>query len=305
MTMLSGSTAAGAVYDRGYRPYAGQRGGRSAARWAMVRLTVRRALGIRRSWRQKVLPWLLLALVTIPAMVNVGIRYATRDTAVTDLEIQFISYRDQVGISNLLLVFVAIVAPDVICPDRRNRMLPLIFARPLTGVDYVLAKVAALFAVLFAFSMVPQVVLFVGQMVVSKDGSLDYLSDNADILWKVPASVALVALFLAVVGAAASSVTDRRLVAGAGILGVALITGAVATIITGERQPWDDGNAAALINIFGVPLHIRDMIFLGHIDPGSSLGGVEGGGMMSLMIYVAVLAFSSSLLLLRYQEVKL
>ena len=49
----------GAVYDRGYRPYDGVRGGRGATRWALWRLTVRRALGLRRSWRQKVLPWSL------------------------------------------------------------------------------------------------------------------------------------------------------------------------------------------------------------------------------------------------------
>ena len=62
----------GAVYDRGYRPYEGSRGGRSAGRWALWRLTVRRAVGLRRSWRQKVLPWTLLGLVTIPAAVQPG-----------------------------------------------------------------------------------------------------------------------------------------------------------------------------------------------------------------------------------------
>jgi hypothetical protein len=38
----------GAVYDRGYRPYDGERGGRGAARAALFRASVRRALGIRR-----------------------------------------------------------------------------------------------------------------------------------------------------------------------------------------------------------------------------------------------------------------
>ena len=63
----------GAVYDRGYRPYEGERGGRGAARAALVRISVRRALGLRRSWRQKVLPWTLLAIATVPAIVNVGV----------------------------------------------------------------------------------------------------------------------------------------------------------------------------------------------------------------------------------------
>ena len=52
--------ATGAVYDRGYRPYDGPRGGRRAATLALFRASVRRALGLRRPWRQKVAPFLLL-----------------------------------------------------------------------------------------------------------------------------------------------------------------------------------------------------------------------------------------------------
>ena len=92
---------------------------------------MRRALGIRRSWRQKVAPFVLLGVVTIPAIVNVGIGYVTRDQLEDRIEI--ITYRDYVGVSSALLLFVALVAPDVMCPDRRQRVLPLMFARPLTG----------------------------------------------------------------------------------------------------------------------------------------------------------------------------
>ena len=83
-------------------------------------------------------------------------------------------------------MFVALTAPDIMCPDRRQRVLPLLFARPLTGVDYVIAKVGAMFAILFAFSFLPQVVLFVGQMLVSDDGALRYARDNAEVIWQVP-----------------------------------------------------------------------------------------------------------------------
>ena len=69
----------GAVYDRGYRPYDGPRGRRGAATFALYKASMRRALGIRRSWRQKVAPFTLLGIVTIPAIVNVGIGYVTRD----------------------------------------------------------------------------------------------------------------------------------------------------------------------------------------------------------------------------------
>src|SRR6266436_3152879 len=177
----------GAVYDRGYRPYDGPRGGRNAARLALYRASIRRALGLRRSWRQKVAPFVLLGIVTIPAVINVGIAYLTRNTP--GRQIEFITYRDYVGVSSALLVFVALTAPDIVCPDRRQRVLPLLFARPLTGADYVLAKVGALATILFAFSFLPQVLLFVGQALVS-DSTLDYVRSHADVTWKVGASCA-------------------------------------------------------------------------------------------------------------------
>ncbi len=60
-------------------PYDGPRGRRGAATFALYKASIRRALGLRRSWRQKVAPFVLLGVVTIPAIVNVGVGYVTRD----------------------------------------------------------------------------------------------------------------------------------------------------------------------------------------------------------------------------------
>jgi len=218
---VSTTDGRGAVYDRGYRPYVGPRGGRGAATQALYRASMRRALGLRRSWRQKFAPFVLLAIVTVPAIVNVGIGYVTRDSLVDRIEI--VSYREYVGVSSALLLFVAIVAPDVVCPDRRQRVLPLMFARPLTGADYVVAKVGAIATILLAFSLLPQVVLFVGNMLVS-DSALDYLTGHLDVLWKVPVSAFLLAIYYAVIGVAVASLTDRRIVAGACMIGIFLVT---------------------------------------------------------------------------------
>jgi len=98
-----GANAGGAVYDRGYRPYDGARGRRGAATLALYKASMRRALGIRRSWRQKVAPFVLLGVVTIPAIVNVGIGYVTRNRVIVD-RIDIITYRDYVGVSSALLL---------------------------------------------------------------------------------------------------------------------------------------------------------------------------------------------------------
>ena len=101
-----GPGSQGAVYDRGYRPYDGPRGRRRAATFALYKASMRRALGIRRSWRQKLAPFVLLGVVSVPAIVNVGIGYVTRDRVFDRIEI--ITYRQYVGVSSALLLFVAL-----------------------------------------------------------------------------------------------------------------------------------------------------------------------------------------------------
>jgi ABC-2 type transport system permease protein len=301
------SLPAGAVYDRGYRPYEGERGGRAAARAALIRLSIRRALGLRRSWRQKVLPWTLLGIATIPAVINVGVKYITRNTPAADIDL--ITFRDYVGVSTTLLLFIAATAPDLVCPDRRNRVLPLIFARPLTGDDYVLAKVGALAAILFGFGFLPQVVLFVGQMLVVEEGALDFLTDNAEVLWQVPVAVALFSLYWATLALALSATTTRRIVGGVALLATVFVSGVVSSILVAAgganmENLFEDGSLWGLLNVLEIPLRITDLVFLGHIDPASLLGGAEGGGLGVIAVYAAVVAGSVGYLLVRYRRVQ-
>ena len=300
---MSTPASTGAVYDRGYRPYEGPRGGRRAATAALYRTSLRRAIGLRRPWRQKVAPAALLAIAVIPAVINVGVGYLTRDTPAEGF--QFITYREYLGVSSALLLFVALVAPELLCPDRRQRVLPLIFARQLTGRDYALAKIGAIFTCVFAFSYLPQVVLYVGQMLVS-DGALDYLTDNTAVLWQVPLAAALLALFYAVLGVAVASLTGRRMVAGATLLGITLVSSTVAGILVGAvgEGPVDDGDPAALLNILALPLQVRDLVFLGHIHEDSALSGLNGGGAMALACYTAVVLTCIAVVLSRYRSVE-
>jgi ABC-2 type transport system permease protein len=295
------SGESGAVYDRGYRPYVGPRGRRGAATFALYKASMRRALGIRRSWRQKVAPFTLLGIVTIPAIVYVGIGYVTRDRFLAE-QFNIITYRDYVGVSAALLVFVALVAPDVMCPDRRQHVLPLMFARPITGVDYVVAKFGAIATILFAFSFLPQVVLFVGNMLVS-DSALDYFTGHLDVLWKVPVAVVLLAAYYAVIGLAISSLTDRRIVAGASVIGFFLVTSIASGILVGDVHV-NGGSPAALVNGIRLPLYLRDLVFLGHVDPASALNGVSNGGLLAVVEYVAVLLVGAAVLLRRYRWVE-
>lgn len=302
---MSTQAPAGAVYDRGYRPYDGPRGGRRPALAALYRASLRRAIGLRRPWRQKVAPAALLAIAVLPAVINVGVGYLTRDTPAEGFE--FITYREYVGVSSALLLFVALVAPDIICPDRRQRVLPLIFARPLIGRDYVLAKVGAIFTCVFAFSVLPQAVLYVGKMLVTKGGALSYFRHNTAVLWQVPVAAALLALFYAVLGVAVASLTGRRIVAGASLLGITLVSSSISAILirAGGDPRFDRGDhPAALLNILALPLRLRDLVFLGHIARDSPLSGVPGGGALAVACYAAVVAAGLAVVLSRYRSVE-
>jgi ABC-2 type transport system permease protein len=295
---MSGTAAGGAVYDRGYRPYDGARGGREAARWALVRTSIRRALGLRRSWQQKVAPFVLLGIATVPAIVNVGIGYVTRNSVADRIEI--ITYRDYVGVSTALLVFVALAAPDVMCPDRRQRVLPLIFARPLTGTDYVVAKLLAICGLVFAFSIIPQMVLYIGQTLVSDD-ALGYVTGHVDVLWKVPLAVALLSLYYGVIAVSIASLSSRRIVAGASIIGLFLVTSAISGALIGDWSEGEPGSYAGLFNLLALPLYLRDLVFLGQIDEGSPMNGLQYAAPLVIAIYVCVIVVGVVVLLRRYR----
>lgn len=327
----------GAVYDRGYRPFAGSLGGRSAARAAVYRASLRRAVGLRRSWRQKLFPWLLLAIASVPAVVWVGVAYITRDTPAE--AVQIITYREYLGVSTALLVFVAFAAPDVLCPDRRHHTLPLYFARPLTGTDYVVAKVGAIATLVFAFSFLPQVVLYVGQMLVS-DGAFAYLGDNLAVLWKVPVATAAFSTYFSLLGCAIASLTTRRIIAAAALLIILLgssgfaaglaeasdapartdgfqvevdeedLGGTPTTRPPGEAPPppWlgepaEPSSAWGALDLLDVPMHVRDLVFEGEVTE-PYLARVDGGGMLAVGVFVVVVGTSAGVLWSRYRWVE-
>ena len=65
-----------------------------------------------------------------------------------------------------------------------------------------------------------------------------------------------------------------------------------------------EGTLAALINVLAVPLYVRDLVFLGHIDPGSDLGGAANGGLFVMIEFVVVLVVGIAVLLHRYRWVE-
>jgi hypothetical protein len=93
------------------------------------------------------------------------------------------------------------------------------------------------------------------------------------------------------------------------LLATVLISGAVASalVAAGGADPefiFEDGSLWGLLSVLDVPLRMTDLVFLGHVDPRSLVGGAEGAGIGVVLVYVAVVAGSLGYLVYRYRRVQ-
>jgi hypothetical protein len=119
----------------------------------------------------------------------------------------------------------------------------------------------------------------------------------------------LFSLFWASLALAISATTTRRVVGGVATLATVLISGAVASILVsaGGADPeriFEDGSLWGLLSAIDIPLRISDLVFLGHVDPTSLVGGAEGAGIGVVLVYVAIVAGSLGFLVYRYRRVE-
>lgn len=196
----------GEVFDRGYAHYKGDRLGRRQAVRSLTFYSMKRAMGIRKSWTAKILPILLYVAAIVPLIVMIGISAVVPD-------VEFATYSGYMGAIFLVVgIFVATTAPEMLCVDRRERTLPLYFSRAITRMDYVFAKVVAMTLLTMTLSVIPSVILWLGQQLVS-DSPWRAMRDNVGDLGRVLLIGALIALVLGTGGLAVSSLTDRKAIA--------------------------------------------------------------------------------------------
>ena len=87
------------------------------------------------------------------------------------------------------------------------------------------------------------------------------------------------------------------------MIGLFLVTSVTAAVLLQDFER-EGGSMAAVINVLALPLYLRDVVFLGHIDPDSPLGGVEHGAWVALGVYVVILVTFATILLRRYRWVE-
>jgi ABC-2 type transport system permease protein len=225
--------AASSIYDLGYQGYHGPRLGRPAVALGLLTQTLRAAYGIGRGGRAKIVPFLMLALSVLPAVLAVGIAaLAAQAGAGAALDeaspIRHDTYQNLT--STLVMLFCAAQAPELFGRDQRYGVLPLYFSRVLTRVDYTLARAGGLFLAIFVISIVPQLILSVGAILAAPDPIAGLQKDLPDVPRYV--FVALVAsALLGGVSTVIAAWTPRRAYATAAIIAVFIIPPIVVALL--------------------------------------------------------------------------
>ena len=245
------------ILERGYRRYTGPREGQAHAVRSVIAHTLRRILGLRRPTRAKVLPFLSIVFAYVPAIVFVGIialfgRFGGRAEARQIIP----EYSEYYGfIISAIVLFVAFVAPEALCPDRRSKVLSLYLASPLTRMTYLLAKASAV-AIVIAFVTVGPPLLLLGLMMQSAgpDGPLEVLK----VLIRILESGLFLAALYTAISMAVASLTDRRAVAAAATLFLLVGSGIVNATLTEGLGASDN---LIGINLSGGPLALVTVIY--------------------------------------------
>ena len=256
--------AHGEVFDLGYHHYDGPREGRAGARRALWKNGLRTALGLGRGTRAKILPGLFAFALLITALI-LALLAANLERIAPGLgEVANTpSHSDYFGIVSIMLgIFSAIIAPELLCSDRRDGTLSLYLVRPLTSTDYVLGRWLAFFTITLVLLYLGQVFMLVG-VTLGATEPITYLRENwLDIPRFIGAGLA-VAIFTTTLPMAVASFTTRRAYAAAFVIGLYVISSTFAGSLSFslEDAGGEAGRWVALLSIGNVPIHINDLIF--------------------------------------------
>jgi ABC-2 type transport system permease protein len=282
---------AGSIYDLGYRRYEGVRLGRRHAIWALYVHSLRAAFGIGRSLGSKVGPIGLAVIALLPAIVQLGIAsIAPADVEVIRPE----DYYDLIQI--ILVVFCAVVAPDLVGRDQRTRTLSLYFSRALRRDDYAMAKFATLVTAMLAITVIPQVTMFIGNGLAASNFG-DYLRDKWTDLPSVLGSAVVLSCLVGGIGLLIASQTPRRAYSTVAILAVFLVASGVGAGVFEATDP-DVGRFVLLLSPLQVVQGLTLWFFGVAPEPGTQLAEADLPGVI-YTIDAAAVAYATLLLLLR------
>jgi len=233
------SSSGARILDRGYRRYDGPRRGRRAAMRTLAIQTMQRTLGIKRSFGAKILPLIAVFIAYVPAIVFVGVTVLLKDLIDRAIarggEGVLPTYGEYFGfVWAAILVFVAFVAPEVLCTDRRNGLLGLYLASPLNRDTYLVSKALSVAGALSLVTLGPPMLFLIGLTLNSRgpDGFGGFVTVLGQ---TILAGIVVSALYVSLTFAVAST-TTRRAAASAAIILILLASSLFAQVLVNAAR---------------------------------------------------------------------
>jgi ABC-2 type transport system permease protein len=277
------------IHDRGYRRYEGERRAAHGSTVTLYLASLQRVLGLRRGAKAKVIPVLTIAISYLPAIAFIGMASLLPDK----LNGAIPKYNEYYGfVVSAILLFVAFVAPEVLCPDRRYRILGVYLASPLTRRSYVVAKLASVLTVLAAVTIGPLLVLTIARTLLDSGPA----PENLPVLMlRIIAGGALLSIYYGSLALAISSFTSRKGFASAGIVLLTVVTQAIGAVLGTNGN--GNSRAAILASISVAPFEAVQRIF-------GVTTGIDASTTLVVVIVVGTIALSLAILFEQYHRME-
>lgn len=208
----------GVIHDIGYRGYDGQREADLTLARTLFVTGMRHAYGLGRSGRSKVLPFLLLGLNVLPALIIVGV---VTIVELDELPLSYTAYTSQLQM--VVSLFAAAQAPVLFSRDLRHRSIVLYLARPLSPALFALTRWASLATAVLVFTLLPTLVLYAGALL----AGLDAGQETPLLLKSLALQVLLACLLAGLTGLIASWALRRGFAVVASIIVLIVVVGIV------------------------------------------------------------------------------
>jgi ABC-2 type transport system permease protein len=242
------------IFDLGYQQYEGERTGRWARRRAIWRDGLRISLGLGRGAAAKIAPWLLIGLALVPMAVLVVLAAFLGSVPTDPDDFELPSYAEYFDFAIIpLALFAAVVGPLLLCPDRRDGVLSLYAARPITPRDYVGSRWAAFFTVSAAVVCVPEAVLYIWNALDARETGT-FFEDNWDVPPRFLLAGMLVAAAFTTLVLFTASFTSRRAYSAIATLAVLFIGSAIG----GIAEDSFEGGLADVLSLASLPQVMTD-----------------------------------------------
>jgi ABC-2 type transport system permease protein len=231
--------ATGNIYDLGYRGYEGPRLGRLTVLIGLLRQSLRESYGLGRGTRAKIAPFVLLGFAVFPAVLAVGFRALAAQAGAGEqfdeqLPIRHDTYQSVTSL--FVWLFVAAQAPELFGRDQRYGVLPLLFSRVLTRVDYALARTGGLFIAVLIVTLVPQLLLSIGGILAATDPATGLSKELPEIPRYLVVCLLEAGVFSGI-GAVVAAYTPRRAYAVAAIIALFIVPPIVVALIVQLSVP--------------------------------------------------------------------